>query len=125
MLKIAAWVAVIVAIATSGASAHPHTCPPVHAGGAILSVTVVRGNVGCPAVRRVLHAFMSGGGVQHGGPYEYEKWWDLGRWRCAHGAGAGSCIRGGSNYQTATDYIIAQWVAWECGHQPAGTSCRK
>lgn len=95
-------------------------CGDIHAEHAFFRVEVTSGQVGCGVARYVLRRFMGGHGVEHGGPYAYEQWWSLGHWRCGHGAGGGGCRRGAA-------MILAEWVAWECGHEPAGvtTPCRR
>jgi hypothetical protein len=115
------------ALAANGTPAPPavqpaRTCPSIKAEHDFWEVTVVRGSIGCAAAREVLASFIGGAGVEHGGPYEYEKHWDLGRWRCAHGAGSASCIRGSASYKTAKDYISAAIKTSECGHPPVGAS---
>jgi hypothetical protein len=116
----------------AAASPRAHTadrsCEEIRSAHAFFAVTVDRGGVPCATARSVLREFMGGGGVEHGGPYAYEQWWSLGRWRCAHGAGAGTCFRGGSSYEHASAAIIAEWVAWECGYKPgegATVPCKK
>ena len=76
------------------------------------AATVLRGNVRCRVTRRVLRAFASGKGTLHGpvnGPAVAQSWTLFG-WRCGHGAGGGACIRGGSSYKNARDWIEYQYV---------------
>lgn len=114
------------AVAGGAARTASSGCGEIRAAHAFFAVTS-RGDVSCGTARRVLRTFMGGGGVRHGGPYAYEEWWTIGPWRCGHGAGSGTCFRGGSNYENARASITAQWVAWECGYKPPGATvpCKK
>jgi hypothetical protein len=91
--------------------AHTRHCRGFVAGGFHFAVAINRGaEVRCSTARSVLHSFMTGHGKRHGpasGPLLLQ-WWSLPYgWRCGHGAGGGACIRGGSSYKTANDYIMA------------------
>lgn len=66
--------------------------PGFRVDGSRLSVTIVRGTVGCRTADRVLRAFLSGRGNLPGpanGP-SCEQTWTLDCWSCGHGAGGGA-----------------------------------
>lgn len=97
-------------LGASSASAYRH-CGTFDHGEDTFSVVVEKGALPCWEARHVLHAFLSGQGIEHGGATSpsYEKTWSLHRgWKCGHGAGGGACVRGGSTYLTARDWVIAQ-----------------
>ncbi len=136
--KLASAVVVAVSLAFAGtaqatpAAAFPKAhaadrrCGEIPSEHTFFAVTVDRGGVPCATARNVVREFMDGGGVKHGGPYAYEQWWSLGKWRCTHGAGGGACMRGGSRWADAKDQIEMQQVASECGY-PSFTTlpCKK
>lgn len=87
------------------------SCGSFRLSGKSFRVQVLRGKVSCSEATKTLKAFMSGGGVEHGGHSapEYKKSWTLpGGWRCGHGTGGGACIRDGANYVVAKDWIKAE-----------------
>jgi hypothetical protein len=87
---------------------YSHNCPSVKLSGFRYDVTVLKGNVGCQTARTVLKDFLSGKGKMHGNPNgpAYQQTWTLdGGWSCGHGAGGGACIKGGSNYKNARQFI--------------------
>jgi hypothetical protein len=97
-------------IVTAASSASPRarsarSCRSIRAGGFALGVKIVRGRVNCAEARKVLGAFLNGKGTRHGGGSSATTYWTLYGWRCGHGAGGGACIRHGSDYRTARDYI--------------------
>jgi hypothetical protein len=115
VLALAGAVSVMPGVAAGGqprlaAAARSRSCRSVIAQGTRFQVTISRGRVSCRTARRVLRAFMSGKGKLHGpanGP-AYLQSWSLYGWRCGHGTGGGACIRHGTNYKNARDYIGAQ-----------------
>jgi hypothetical protein len=94
--------------APSSAKAASHTRGHFRAKGIRFEATVMKGRVTCRTARKVLRAFMSGKGHKHGSGPEVNLTWTVYGWTCAHGTGGGGCIRHGSNYKNARDYIIAQ-----------------
>jgi hypothetical protein len=105
-------------IARSGTTAR--VCDDILSLHAFYSVTVRAGS-SCSTARRVLHTFMGGGGVAHGGPAAYQQWWSVAGWRCGYGAGGGACLRSVSG-RRARASIVADWLAWECGYKPQGAT---
>jgi hypothetical protein len=102
----------VAAMASSASSPVPRarsarSCRSIHAGGFTLEVKIIRGRVSCREARKVLGAFLTGKGTQHGGGSSATTYWTLYDWRCSHGGGGGACLRRGSNYRTARDYIEA------------------
>jgi hypothetical protein len=99
-------------ILPGAASARNRNCRSTTAEGTRFNVTILRGpEVKCSTADSVLHNFLSGKGKLHGpanGPAYLQTWTLPHGWRCGHGTGGGACIRGGSNYETAHDYILAQ-----------------
>jgi hypothetical protein len=83
-------------------------------------LVIRRGSVSCSDAQKVVRDFVAGRGVEHGSGPEADRSWTVDGWTCGHGAGGGSCLRGGatglsaSSYRTAKDYI-EYWVAgyWE------------
>jgi hypothetical protein len=80
--------------------------------GTHFNVSILRGpEVKCSTADSVLHDFLSGKGKLHGpanGPAYLQTWILPHGWRCGHGTGGGACIRGGSTFKSAHDYILAQ-----------------
>lgn len=79
----------------------------------LFRVTVLKGSVKCLTARHVLRDFESGRGTLHGppsGPISEQSWTLDGGWSCGRGAGGGACIRGGSNYKVARQFIEADAV---------------
>jgi hypothetical protein len=107
---------------SAAARAADRRCGEILSAHSFYAVTVHRGNVSCARAQRVLRVFMAGGGVKHGGRYAYQQWWSLGHWRCSFGAGAAGCAD-----RSAGAAILAEWVAWQCGHKPPGATapCKK
>jgi hypothetical protein len=99
-------------IVPGAASARSRHCASVTAKGIRFNVTIVRGpEVKCSTAGSVLHDFLSGKGTLHGpvnGPAYLQTWALPHGWRCGHGTGGGACIRGGSDYKNAHDYILGQ-----------------
>jgi hypothetical protein len=91
----------------ASAATASRACGSVRARGLTFHVTIGKGIVTCTEARHVLYLFMTGHGVRNGGPASYQTYWTLGAWRCGTGAGGGACIRHGTNYTTARDYILA------------------
>lgn len=90
----------------------PAATPPCQfvGGGLRFEVTIRKGRVGCGAAVSVLQAFVSGQGELHGprsGPSSAQSWTLFG-WSCGRGAGGGACIRHGSNFRNARDFIVAE-----------------
>jgi hypothetical protein len=82
--------------------------------GGEVKVLVERGHVPCREARKVMAAFLSGQGTEHGGPDSpsYRKSWSLhGGWRCGHAAGGGGCTRGGMTFRDSRDWITAFYSA--------------
>ena len=78
--------------------------------GARYKLVVNRGHVSCRKAGRVLRRFLAGHGVHHGHGPLANQYWTLGRWRCGRAAGGGGCIRGGSSFRNAREYITT-WIA--------------
>jgi hypothetical protein len=99
-----------VPVSSAGASTlhASRSCGHVYASGERFRVSIKRGRVTCHTARKVLRRFLSGHGKQHGDGTTANTYWQLGHWRCAHGAGGGGCIRHGHNYKSARDFISAQ-----------------
>ena len=90
--------------------ARARSCPSFTLSGYVFAVKIEKGGVTCSTARKVLRAFLSGRGKLHGPPNgpAYKQTWTLYGWSCGHGAGGGGCIRHGSNYKNARDYILAE-----------------
>jgi len=59
-----------------------------------------KGRVTCRGARKLMNLFLNEGqGEEHGGPYQYQKYWTLYGWRCGTGAGGGGCVRRGARTQ--------------------------
>jgi len=97
-------------LAPIASSASTRNCPRFRAQGNTFEAIILRGHPDCATVDKVLRAFMSGKGTMHGPPDgpAYLQSWTLYGWSCGHGAGGGACIRGGSSYKNARDWIEAQ-----------------
>jgi hypothetical protein len=95
-----------------GAAARSRACRSFQLRGTRYSVTIKKGRVTCRTARRVLRAFMSGKGTLHGPPNgpAYKQTWTLDGWTCGHGAGGGGCIRHGTDYKNARDFIVAEFM---------------
>jgi hypothetical protein len=53
-----------------------------------------KGSVSCRSARKLMRQFLvQHKGTKHGGPYGYNTYWTLGRWKCRAGAGGGGCTR--------------------------------
>jgi hypothetical protein len=112
---LAAAVAVMIVLAPA-ASASPtvheatRSCADIRSEASTFTVTIEKGNVSCSTARKVLEAFMSGKGTEHGPPDgpQADQTWTVDGWSCGHGAGGGACIHGGANYRVARDQIVAQ-----------------
>jgi hypothetical protein len=78
--------------------------------GTVFDVTIEKGHASCETARTVMRAFLSGKGKLHGPPAgpAYLQTWTLDGWSCGHGAGGGGCIRDGTSYSNARDYILAE-----------------
>jgi hypothetical protein len=96
--------------AAQSAPAATMSCPSFRLDGSVFDVTIEKGSVSCRTAATVLRAFLSGKGKLHGPPNgpAYLQTWTLDGWSCGHGAGGGGCIRGGTTYKNARDYIVAQ-----------------
>src|SRR5207245_5903281 len=71
-------------------------------------VSIWRGQVYCSTARNVLLKFLRGHGRHHGaGLPLYKQYWTLYGWRCSKGRLGGGCVRHGTDYRTARDYILA------------------
>jgi hypothetical protein len=104
---VASWFAL--AAPPTSLAATPRSCGSFQAGGMRLHVSIRRGRVSCTTARTVLRAFFAGKGKMHGpafGPAALQYWTVYG-WNCGHGTGGGACLRDGTNYRNARDYIWA------------------
>lgn len=75
-------------------------------------MTIQKGTPSCSTARKVLRAFLTGKGTLHGpvnGP-AYKQTYTVGAWTCGTGTGGGACFKGGTNYKSASSYIIAQQI---------------
>jgi hypothetical protein len=53
-----------------------------------------KGKVTCRKGKSVIRQFLvEHNGTAHGGPYGYNTYYTLGRWKCGSGAGGGACKR--------------------------------
>ena len=94
---------------TAGA-AESRACGSFRVAGSVFDVTIEKGRVSCDTARSVLRGFLSGKAKLHGPPGgpAYLQTWTLDGWSCGHGTGGGGCIRGGTSYTNAPDYILAE-----------------
>jgi hypothetical protein len=108
LITIASLTTVVAAISATPAAAN-RTCGTVVIGGVQRErVTILRGQVSCAQARAAIISFGSGHGIEHGGrnaPFSRKTWTIPGGWSCGVGAGGGACIRGGSNYRNARDWV--------------------
>jgi hypothetical protein len=100
--------AVVASISATPAAAN-RACGSVVIGGVQReSVEIFRGRVSCADARAVISSFGSGHGIEHGGrnaPFSQKTWTIPGGWSCGKGTGGGVCIRRGSSYRNARDWI--------------------